>query len=433
MSLLKNALMPLLLALALPAAAAEPSPAKVTRTPSTDRPVYAHVCTWFKTREYSGRWEMWNSDWTNAVYNPDNILENGHHDIAATAYPLTDVYDTSDPALTEYQFLLMRLSGIDGIVVDWDGRRLNAYRHEGLMATLPYLQKFNLKLILCFEEWCGYWPRGFYPNRAAEIKACQDEIQYMMDTFVNTPIYGTVGGKKPVFVFRKIGDKVFNADEWEKQLGPLITDHGGMLIIDTDPNSRLAQVSDGTYFWVGGFEKNVATLSHLEKAYSGFLNRPCQSLRTQPPFKLGAASPGFNDTPVWGWGDGPRIAPRYNGDRFKTCWEMSITNKVDMVQLVTWNDWNEGSQIEPADTYGYQYLELNKKYSAQYKGIQDTVPNSALRIPLKIYQARKATAKLTNARQKAKLTAKLDQARDALLAGEYDKAARLIGQNEKEH
>jgi glycoprotein endo-alpha-1,2-mannosidase len=430
--------LPILFALAAPAGLlAAPAPADlpagdkpgtVHRTHSADRPVYAHLCTWFKTKEFSGRWEMWGSDYADALHDPDRRLEDGRHDIAATAYPLTDVYDTSDPALIEYHFLLMRLAGIDGIVVDWDGRRLNAYRHEGLMAVLPYLERYHLKLILCFEEWCGYWPKGTYPDRRAEINAAREEIRYLMDTFVNTPIYGTVGGKKPVIIFRKIPDQWFSADEWEQQLAPLITDNGGVLLIDTDPASRLAQVSDGTYFWIGGFSKNVSTLQHCEKVYRDFLAAPGTSLRTQPPFRFGSAHPAFNDTPVWGWGDGPRIAPDYEGRRFQLTWELSISNAVDLVQLVTWNDWNEGSAIEPADTYGYRYLELNKKYSAQYKGIADTVPNEALRLPLKLYRARQNTGKIADPAQQAAVAAKLDQVRDALLAGQYQKAARLADQ-----
>jgi glycoprotein endo-alpha-1,2-mannosidase len=413
-------------------AAASNQPA-VQSAGGKNRPVYAHLCTWFKTKEFSGRWTMWKSDYADALHNPDVLLENGHRDIAATSYPLTDVYDTSDPALIEYQFLLMRLAGIDGIVVDWDGRRLNAYRHEGLMAVAPYLEKFGLKLILCFEEWAGYWPKGEFPDRKAEIKAAQNEIQFMMDTFVSKPTYGTVAGKKPVIIFRKVAGKLFTPEEWDAELGPAITSHGGALIMGTDPASRLAEIADGTYFWVGGFapQTRVSTLEYCDKVYRDFLSKPRRSLRTQPPLLFGSAIPGFNDTPVWGWGDGPRVAPDYHGERFRRTWELSVANSVDMVQLVTWNDWNEGSQIEPSDSYGYRYLELNKKYSAAYKGVADTVPNGALRIPLRLYNARKNAAKIANAAQRAEISASLDQVRDALLAGRHENAAQRMEQFEK--
>jgi glycoprotein endo-alpha-1,2-mannosidase len=410
--------------------AAAPNQSVARGAGAKSRPVYAHLCTWFKTKEFSGQWTMWKSDYADALHNPDVMLENGHRDIAATSYPLTDVYDTSDPSLIEYQFLLMRLSGIDGIVVDWDGRRLNAYRHEGLMAVTPYLEKFGLKLILCFEEWAGYWPKGMFPDRKAEIKAAQDEIQFMMDTFVSKPTYGTVAGKKPVIIFRKVAGKMFTPEEWDADLGPSITSHDGALIMGTDPASRLAEIGDGTYFWVGGFapQTRVSTLEYCDKAYRDFLAKPRKSIRTQPPLMFGSAIPGFNDTPVWGWGDGPRIAPDYQGERFRHTWDLSLSNSVDMVQLVTWNDWNEGTQIEPSDTYGYRYLEMNKKYSAAYKGVNDAVPNSALRIPLQLYKARKNAAKIADASQRATISSSLDQVRDALLVGRYENAAQRMAQ-----
>jgi len=146
---------------------------------------------------------------------------------------------------------------------------------------------------------------------------------------------------------------------------------------------------------------------------------------------FGSAIPSFNDTPVWGWGDGPRIAPDYHGERFRRSWELSIANAVDLVQLVTWNDWNEGSQIEPSDTYGYRYLELTKKYSADYKGVADTVPNGALRIPLRLYKARKNAANGANAARRAAISSSLDHVRDDLLAGRYDKAAQRLEEFEK--
>jgi hypothetical protein len=396
------------------------APVTFSRTSGDNKYVYAHFVTWFKTRERSGRWEMWNSDYADARHNPDEILENGHRDVATTAYPLSDVYDTCDPDIMEYQFLLMKLAGVDGVIVDWDGRRIHSYRHEGLMTVLPYLQKYNLKLILCFEEWCGYWPKGTFADRDAEIKAAADEIRWMTENILDKPFYGTVGGRKPVLIFRKEPDQWFNLAEWT-QLAPLLTDEGGALIFAEGFAMQFAPVCDGGYFWVGG-----GTLANCEKNYKGFLTMNQDKARTQPAFVFGSANPSFNDTPVWGWGGGPRISPDYHGARFNRTWELSIEHKVDLVQLVTWNDWNEGTEIEPSDTFGYRYLESTKKYAAQYKGVSDHVPNETLRIPLRLLKARQKTAMLAESDRKTNLSKQLDQVHEALLAGDCQKAAQAM-------
>jgi len=400
--------------------------APLRRASGDNKYVYAHFVTWFKTRQFSGAWEMWKSDYADAIHNPDDLLENGHRDIASTAYPLSDVYDSNDPMAMEYQFLLMKLAGVDGIIVDWDGRRINAYRHEGLMNVLPYLEKYHLKLILCLEEWCGYWPKGTFPDRKAELAAAASEIRWMMDNLVNTPLYGTVGGRKPVLIFRKEPTQWFTPAEWA-QLAPLIADQGGALIFGEGFVAPFAGVSDGGYFWVGS-----GTLADCEKKYKGFLTMTQSKSRTQPPLVFGSAVPCFNDTPVWGSGGGPRISPAYQGQRFKRTWELSIEHHVDLVQLVTWNDWNEGTQIEPADTYGYRYLEDTKKYAALYKGVPDPAPNSALRLPLRLLQARQKTAKVADVSRKGTIGRQLDEVRDALLGGRYDQAAQILQQAERQ-
>ncbi|MCE5341332.1 MAG: glycoside hydrolase family 99-like domain-containing protein [Planctomycetaceae bacterium] len=380
-----------------------------------NKSVYAHFVTWFKTKDVSGRWEMWNSDYNESPHNPDTIFMNGRRDLAVTSYPLTGPYDTSDPDILEYQFLLMRLSGIDGIIVDWDGRKINQYRHDALMTILPYLEKYNLKLIMCFEEWCGYWPRGTFADRQAEIKAAKDEMQWMIGTFLDKPFYGTINGKKPVLVFRKIPDKWFNPAEWQD----ITKDFNNVrLIFDADAYRQFGSAVGGKYFWVGSFDPktNNSSLEFCKKVYTDFFN--IKNPQVKNGIIFGGVTPGFDDSPVWGWGTTARKAPRYDGKRFDMTWQMSIDNKVDVVQVITWNDWNEGTQIEPCDEFGYEYLELNKKYSAIYKGIKDDMPNDVLRIPLKLYKARKAG-------QAEK--AVLDELSGCLFNKDFGKAKSLAG------
>ncbi|MFW6060148.1 MAG: glycoside hydrolase family 99-like domain-containing protein [Phycisphaeraceae bacterium] len=390
-----------------------------------DKPVFAHLCTWFRTRGHSGWWEMWESSFEPTPHDPERVRVNGQRDIAARDYPLTDVYDSADAHLIEFQLLLMRLAGIDGVIVDWDGRRLNPYRHEALMKLVAHLDAFGMKLALCFEEWCGYWPPGTFADRDAEIAAAQAEAQWMMDELAARPCYAQVRGSKPVFVFRKKPKQWFSPKEWDRVRRP-IHDGGGALIFPPDADEAFAPLVDGRFFWVGGFEaeRRFSSLDHARSRYAAFLDGARNvASRTDPPLVFGSVVPGFDDTPVWGWGRLPRSAPRYEGERFRLMWEMSIEHEVDAVQIVTWNDWNEGSHIEPSDHFGYAYLEMNKAYAARFKGVTDDVPDAALRLPLEIYRRRKAVEG-DGARGVAH--SELDEARAALLAGAYDQAQRIL-------
>jgi hypothetical protein len=322
--------------------------------------VFAHLCTWFQTKEYSGKYAMWNSDYEQNPHNPEVILYNGEHDTATIGQPLIGLYDSSDPYLIEYQFQLMKLTGIDGVIVDWDGRRINPERHQMFLKILPYLEKYQLELIVCFEEWCGYYPEGTYENRQAEISAAIDELDWLEKNITSKTYYADYHGYKPILVFRKIPNQWFKPIEW-KYIKETFASKKLQFYFNDCYDVKYNQVVDGWFYWVGGFnEHNVNTLPYLKNEYYNYLEQCSQN----DPKKdvLMSVVPGFDDTMVWGWGDRARIAPRYNGKRYELMWEWIIKNDFDFVQIVTWNDWNEGSQIEPSTRYGYQYLEMTKNY-----------------------------------------------------------------------
>ncbi len=47
-----------------------------------------------------------------------------------------------------------------------------------------------------------------------------------------------------------------------------------------------------------------------------------------------------------------------NGNTFTSTFQKAFDNNSDIVQIITWNDFGEGTSIEPTIEYGYQYLEI---------------------------------------------------------------------------
>ena len=80
--------------------------------------VYAHYMPWFESKDVNG---AWGSHWTMATQNPDLFDEYGRRHIASHYYPDIGPYSSMDPDVIEYHLLLMKLSGIDGVLIDWYG------------------------------------------------------------------------------------------------------------------------------------------------------------------------------------------------------------------------------------------------------------------------------------------------------------------------
>ena len=88
------------------------------RESTTSPLLMVHYMPWFQARPIR---DYWGWHWTMNHFNPDDIDGAGRREIASHYYPLTGPYDSDDLDVLEYQALLMKLSGIDGIIVDWYG------------------------------------------------------------------------------------------------------------------------------------------------------------------------------------------------------------------------------------------------------------------------------------------------------------------------
>src|SRR5262249_19702794 len=77
----------------------------------------AHYMPWFQARPFSKQcgWH-----WTMNHYHPDHVTS-GRREAASHDYPLIGLYDSDDPDALECHVLLMKLAGIDGVIIDWYG------------------------------------------------------------------------------------------------------------------------------------------------------------------------------------------------------------------------------------------------------------------------------------------------------------------------
>lgn len=112
----------------------------------------AHYMPWYSAKPYAATWG-WH--WTMNHFNPDQFVSPGIRDIASQYYPLIGPYDSADPAVLEYHVLLMKLSGIDGVIVDWygaDNFADYAAIDRRALKLLAAVERAKLKFVLCYED-----------------------------------------------------------------------------------------------------------------------------------------------------------------------------------------------------------------------------------------------------------------------------------------
>jgi hypothetical protein len=120
--------------------------------PGSKPVIMAHFMPWHQTPDVSG---YWGYHWTMRHFNPENVDSTGRREIASHYYPLTGPYDSQDEDILEYQVLLMKLSGIDGVMVDWYGMEdFWDYRvlNEGTQALFSMIRKAGLSFSIVYED-----------------------------------------------------------------------------------------------------------------------------------------------------------------------------------------------------------------------------------------------------------------------------------------
>jgi hypothetical protein len=342
--------------------------------------ILAHYMPWFASKPVSGRWG-WH--WTMNHFDPDRSGRQGRRDIAARDYPLIGPYDSSDPDVLEYHALLMRLAGIDGVVVDWYGSEdVNDYAmiHRRTKRLFEVLARRGLKFAVCYEDRVlrlmaerGQWsPIQVVQHASAHLRFCAEH-------WFHRPSYVTVDGKPLLLVF---GPEYLSAPLWRAALAALRPAPAFFTLHERrDP-------AVGAFAWppMWAAENGVLTA----KALDGYLDRFAQ----QDGTKIGCAFPGFDDIyKEAGIEPLHRYLDSRGGKTFDHTLNRALAVGGPVVQIATWNDFGEATTVEPARGYEYRYLET---IQAARRGLQEEAfPYHAddLRLPLRIYELRKRTGR----------------------------------------
>lgn len=331
--------------------------------------------------------------------NPDRIDADGHREIASHFYPLIGPYDSNDPTVLDYHLLLMKYAGIEGVLVDWYGSRTAAASLEALQKAV---ERAGLEIAIVYED----------RNNLDGAEGLDQMIQwgaadmtYLERNFFRRDSYTKVDGRPLLLCFGPIAlnkqDYPRSPTHWTEIFTGLATKpcfmplygHAGNAA--DDRNNNVA----GEFTWIDANNRNF---------YDGLRNTYGTSF-------IASAYPGFRDYYAeGGWGTSINSIDYRDGAEFREQLAVAEEKQVPMIQLATWNDFGEGTQIEPTVEDGYKYLETVQQF-AKVK-----YDRSVFEEIYKLYTLRVAHA------GESAVTAKLDEAFRAFAAARPDKAAELL-------
>ena len=298
----------LALALALPAA---------TGAASAPAPVSIFYYPWYGTPARDGTYEHWQQDWHLPPV-----------DIASNFYPLRGPYSSGNPAVVAAQMREIAGAGIGEVVSSWWG--WGSVEDERLPLVLAEARSFGLSVAVQIEP---------FPGRSAETLSAA--IPHLLSL-----------GITRFYVYQPFSD-LSDAD-WTALNGSLT---GVQLLAQTANAAEAA--ADG---FQGIYTYDILTYG------SSTLAAVCARARAAHLLCAPSVGPGYDASRATG---DPRVRARRNGASYDSMWRAAIAARPDWITITSYNEWHEGTQIEPARKGSFMRGRLLSRSPVEHFTYQD--------------------------------------------------------------
>jgi hypothetical protein len=335
-------------ALLLAAAAARatgPAPARPdihwTKVPHE---VLAFYYGWYGNPDVSGRWFHWK-----------HVDAANHHIDESTHFPVLGAYDSHDPKIVETHCREAAAAGITGFIVSW--WRQGDFHDEGMPLMLDTARKHGLKVTIYYET--------VPPSGNPTPEGAVGDLLYLVRKYASHPAWLKVGGKPAFFVYgRAIGQ--LKVAGWEKVIDDFTANSPGGAVLLAD---RIAPDAARVFDGVHTYNETGATQGRSPEQTRTWARETFPKwVETAGPERISCVTiiPGYDDS-VQPSRKPPRpITERFEGKTYETLWQEAIAAHPDWLLITSWNEWHEGSEIEPSVELGDRVLKTTREYAQKF-------------------------------------------------------------------
>jgi len=277
----------------------------------------------------------------------------GHTILNATHYPVAGAYDSHDPAVIDSQIGLARAHGLTGFISSWWGQGTFEDQAVPLLLDKAETKGFHVSV---------YWEVA--PGKGAQqIDRAVSDLVYILKHYGASQAFLKVDGKPVIFVYGRVVQQVPLAS-WPPILSGARAKAGDFILVADGCDEQHARVFDAVheYNFAGALEhmKPPALPGWAHNHYFDAVNEA----RKRWSIACVTVIPGYDDTKIRHPGF---KVDRQNGQLYRVLWQAALDSKPDWVLITSWNEWHEGSEIEPSFEDGNAYLRLTGEYASRIR------------------------------------------------------------------
>lgn len=243
-------------------------------------------------------------------------------------------------------------AGIDAFIVAWYGPQVeNNQTEPNLVALLEEAAARNFQIGILFETNSPFF---------GGIGDVTNALSHALSTHVHHPAYLRAANGQPVIFFWRSED--YSVDAWRGVRGQVDPNYGSVWVGDGINTAYLA-VFDGHHLYSNTWNP-PSDLTYTNQKFANWVAQGSNQFGT-PKSWVATVMPGYNDV---GIRPGSGFAQsREGGAYFDRSWQAAINSTPAWIVINSFNEWPEGSYIEPSVTYGDQFLQQSARWSQQFK------------------------------------------------------------------
>ncbi|MEM2465373.1 MAG: glycoside hydrolase family 99-like domain-containing protein [Candidatus Bathyarchaeia archaeon] len=284
------------------------------------------------------------------THDPEKIIgPEGRRDIGAAHYPLIGPYDSTDPELIKYHIELAEAAGIDVFAFNWWGQ--GDITDISLENFCDVVEKINAKVkaTALIDGYCWF---GGYP-----LKKSIEMFSYFLERYRDRKSFLQLE-KMPVVMFYQAG--VYSPKQWgEIRLNLRRRGLDGVFLGGECFKDDYSPVFEGFEYY-SPLSISPFSESNLRKEYA----RSVAICKNSDLIAGLAVMPGYDDRQVRFPGT---VVARRESSCYNMTWRVAMEQDPRWIMICSWNEWHEGSEIEPSVEYGDYYIKLTKQWAEEFK------------------------------------------------------------------
>ena len=295
--------------------------------------VLAFYYGWYADPQVSGRWEHW----------PEGTAHE----------PLAGRYDSYDPKMVEQQCNEMKAAGITGLIVSFWNH--GDFGDQGMPLLLAAAGRAGLKVTIYCET--------AKPRQSPNPQATADDLLDILTRYGNHPAWLRAGAKPVVFVYTRALNEL-HLTGWAEVIKHVDQRHaGGVCFVCDEISKAAAKVFGGIHAYNPTGQTACMTIEQI-RAWAR-ANYPKWVATAGKRISCVTVIPGYDDTKL------KRPAPRptterYGGETYRVLWEEAVAAHPDWILITSWNEWHEGSEIEPSKENGDRELKTTREFAGKF-------------------------------------------------------------------